>query len=95
MCSKREGCYKEGAKTKSYSVIIKSDIFKEQIKFQESEYFKKRTKERYKIEAKNGALKNRPRYDVASTPGLKGMQLQGAISIFAVNLKRILKILED
>lgn len=95
MCPKREGCYKEGAKTKSYSVTVQNDILKEQIKFQESEYFKNKSKERYKIEAKNAELKNRHGYDIASTPGLRGMQLQGAMSIFAVNLKRILKISED
>lgn len=55
-CPFKEGCYKEGAKTKSYSVIIKSDIHKSQMAFQESDYFKEKSKERYKIEAKNSEL---------------------------------------
>lgn len=46
-CSKRSGCYKQDAKTKSYSVTIKSDLHKDQITFQKSDYFKERSKERY------------------------------------------------
>ena len=92
-CSKREGCYKEDAKTKTYSVSIKSDLHKEQIAFQETEYFKERAKERYMIEAKNSELKHQHGYDVAIASGLIGMQMQGALSIFAVNVKRILKLM--
>ncbi|WP_047155550.1 IS1182 family transposase, partial [Aneurinibacillus tyrosinisolvens] len=64
-CPFREGCYKEGAKSKTYSVTIKSNEHSEQEKFQESEYFKEKAKERYKIEAKNSELKHRHGYDVA------------------------------
>lgn len=60
--------------------------------FQETEYFKDRAKERYKIEAKNSELKHRHGYDVASSSGLIGMELQGALTIFAVNLKRIIRL---
>ncbi|TDF93299.1 transposase, partial [Paenibacillus piri] len=56
------------------------------------EYFKTKSKERYKIEAKNSELKHRHGYDVATSSGLLGMQMQGAMAIFAVNLKRILKL---
>ena len=92
-CPFKEGCYKEGAKSKSYSVSIKSNVHKEQIKFQESDYFKEKSKERYKIEAKNSELKHRHGYDVASSSGLIGMEMQGAMAIFTVNLKRILKLM--
>ena len=91
-CAKKNGCYKEGSKSKSYSVTIKSDIHKEQIEFEKSEYFKKRAKERYMIEAKNSELKHQHGYDVAISSGLIGMQMQGALSIFTVNLKRIIKL---
>lgn len=91
-CLMREGCYKEGAKTKSFSVSIKSNTHQEQINYQETEYFKMRSKERYKIEAKNSELKHRHGYDVASSSGLIGMQMQGALTIFTVNLKRILTL---
>ncbi|MCE3198819.1 IS1182 family transposase [Paenibacillus sonchi] len=91
-CPLKEGCYKEGAKSKSYSVSIKSNEHLEQIAFQETDYFKEKSKERYKIEAKNSELKHRHGYDVAISSGLLGMELQGAVAIFAVNLKRILKL---
>jgi transposase len=94
VCPFKDGCYKEGAKSKSYSVSIKSNIHTEQINFQESDYFKEKSKERYKIEAKNSELKHRHGYDIAESSGLIGMELQGAMDIFTVNLKRILKLID-
>ena len=93
-CPFQEGCYKKGAKSKTYSVSIKSTEQTEQEEFQNSEYFKKKAKERYKIEAKNSELKHRHGYDVAFSSSLVGMELQGAMAIFTVNLKRILKLME-
>jgi len=94
-CPVKAGCYKEGAKTKSYSVSIKHHMHEEQAAFQESDYFKEKSKERYKIEAKNSELKHRHGYDVASASGLVGMRLQGATTIFAVNLKRIITLINE
>ena len=91
-CPKRDGCYKEGSKTKSYCVTIKSDYHAEQEAFQKTDDFKKILKNRYKIEAKNSELKNIHGYDKCESAGLDCMKLQGAVSIFAVNLKRILKL---
>jgi hypothetical protein len=92
-CPFKAGCYTEGAKSKTYSVSIKSDEPTEQMAFQENEYFKAKAKERYKIEAKNSELKHRHGYDVASSSGLVGMELQGVMAIFTVNIKRILKLM--
>lgn len=61
--------------------------------FHESECFKGKSKERYKIEAKNSELKNRHGYDIASSSGLLGMELQGGVTRFAVNMKRIITLL--
>jgi Transposase domain (DUF772)/Transposase DDE domain len=93
-CPLKEDCYTEGAKSKTYSVTIKSSEHTEQMTFQESEYFKEKAKERYKIEAKNSELKHRHGYDIASSSGLIGMELQGAMAIFTVNIKRILKLMK-
>ena len=93
-CPFKDGCYKEGARSKTYSVTIKSNIHTEQEQFQESAYFKEKSKERYKIEAKNSELKHRHGYDVAKSSGLVGMELQSALTIFTVNLKRILKLMD-
>ena len=94
-CPFKGGCYTEGAKSKTYSVTIKSNVHKEQEQFQESDYFKEKSKERYKIEAKNSELKHRHGYNVAKSSGLVGMQIQGAMAIFTVNLKRILKLIDQ
>jgi hypothetical protein len=94
VCPFRNGCYKEGAKSKTYSVTIKSTEHREQEAFQDSEGFKTLAKVRYKIEAKNSELKHRHGYDEASSAGLLGMEIQGATAIFAVNLKRILTIIK-
>lgn len=92
-CPYREGCYKEGAKKKTYSETLISDVHSKQAEFQETEHFKEKMKERYKIEAKNSELKHRHAYDVASSSGLIGMEMQGAMAIFTVNLKRIIKLM--
>ncbi len=92
-CTLKEGCYKEGAKTKTYSVSIKSELHQDQIAFQETEYYKEKAKHRYKIEAKNSELKNIHGYDRAISYGIANMQMQGAMAIFTVNLKRILKLM--
>src|SRR5699024_12401604 len=39
VCPFREGCYTAGAKSKTYSVTIKSDEHSKQAKFQETDYF--------------------------------------------------------
>lgn len=92
VCPLQEGCYKNGAKSKTYSVTIKSELHKNQIVFQESAYFKEKAKHRYKIEAKNGELKNVHGFGRATSYGINNMQMQGAMAIFAVNLKRIIKL---
>ncbi len=92
VCPLRENCYKSGAKTKSYSVSIKSDLHKEQMVFQETEYYKDQARHRYKIEAKNSELKNVHGYGRAIAYGIDGMKMQGALAIFTVNLKRIIKL---
>jgi hypothetical protein len=91
-CPLKENCYKPGAKTKSYCVSIKSDLHQEQMAFQETDHYKEKAQHRYKIEAKNSELKNVHGYGRASAYGIENMKMQGAIAIFAVNLKRILKL---
>ena len=61
--------------------------------FQKTEYYKEKAKHRYKIEAKNSELKNVHSYDRATSYDIANMQMQGAIVIFSVNLKRIIKLI--
>ena len=94
-CPHREGCYKEGAKSKTFSVTLKCDEHKQQQEFQETEEFKQLSKERYKIEAKNSELKNVLGYDVSMGNCLYATKIQGACTIFAANIKRIITILDE
>jgi len=93
ICSRREGCYKEGTKSKTYSVPIKAGEQERLMAFQKTPEFKVKARERYKIEAKNAELKHVYGYDRAESYGLYSMQLQGAVTIFAANIKRILKLI--
>lgn len=91
-CPQKEGCYKEGSKTKSYSVTIKKKVHIKHMEYMETEEFKELYKERYKIEAKNAELKNNYDYQDAQCCGLLGMTIQGSTTIFLSNMKRILKL---
>jgi len=93
-CSMREGCCKDGAKIKTYNVTILSDAHREQKEFQESEYFKERARERYKIEAKNAELKQAHRLGKVDSMGLVSMRLQSYFTVFVANIKRIVKLAE-
>src|SRR5699024_7945345 len=93
VCPFREDCYTAGAKRKTYSVTIKSDEHSKQAKFQETDYIKEKSKEHYKKKAKKSELKHRHRYEVSKSAGLIGMEMQGAMAIFSVNLKRIMKLM--
>lgn len=93
MCSRREGCYKPGAKTRSYSVTIKTGQQPRQVEFQKTDEFRRLSRERYKIEAKNSEMKNVHGYGRAKSYGIGNMTLQGAMTIFTVNVKRIITLI--
>jgi len=94
-CPLREGCYKPGAKSRSYSVSIKSEEHQEQQAFEKTEYFQERVKDRYKIEGKNAELKIEHGYANSWSKNFEAMTLQGAITLFCVNLKRIQKLIGE
>lgn len=91
-CPFKEGCYKDGAKSKTYSVTIKKEIHTDQMKYMESEEFQELYRNRYMIEAKNGELKTAHDYDQSNACGISGMTIQGATTLFLVNMKRIFKL---
>lgn len=94
-CPLKAGCYKEGAKTKSYSVKIKSDTHIAHMDYMETDEFKELYSNRYMIEAKNAELKNQYGYNTAQACGLLGMTIQGASTIFISNMKRIIKLKDE
>lgn len=93
-CPFKNGCYKEGAKSKTYSVKIKSETHTKQMDYMETEEFKEYYSHRYKIEAKNAEIKSVYNYEKSTSCGLSGMTLQGATTLFLANLSRIYR-LED
>jgi IS5 family transposase len=93
-CPMREGCYKDGAKRKNYSVTILSERHQEQKEFQGSKYFKERARERYKIEAKNAELKQAHGLGKADSRGLIAKRIQSYYTAFVVNIKRIVRMIE-
>jgi IS5 family transposase len=93
-CPHKTGCYKNGAKSKTYNVTILSELHNEQKVFQETEYFKERAKQRYMIEAKNAELKQVHGLEKADSVGVIAMRLQSYFTAFTANIKRIIKLKE-
>ena len=91
-CIHKEGCYKEGAKTKTYNVRIIKDIHIKHMDYMQTDEFKELYSERYKIEAKNSELKSNFGYDTANACGKNGVTIQGASALFLANMKRIIKL---
>lgn len=94
-CPFKNGCYKENAKSKTYSVTIKNETHIKQMDYMETEEFKELYSERYKIEAKNAELKNNYSYDRANACGKIGITIQGATTLFLANMKRIIRLNEE
>ena len=95
VCKHREECFAYNQASKTYSVSIRSEAQERQLAFQKTNEFKEKYRERYKIEAKNSDLKNNLGYDRAESYGIGCMALQGAVTIYAANLKRIVRLLAD
>lgn len=94
-CPFKEGCYKEGSKSKTYSIKIKDDMHIAQMDYMKTAEFKELYSERYKIEAKNAELKNNYSYDKANACGKLGITIQGATTLFLTNMKRIIKLNDE
>ena len=73
-------------KTKTYSITIKSDYHKKSRSVSKTQYFENVSKPALYDRGKNSELKNIHGYSRCDAAGLSNMQLQGAVSIFAVNL---------
>ena len=72
-----------------------SDFRLEQMKVQETEEFKQKYRERYKIEAKNAELKSSHHFGKTISKGYESMTLQTAVTFFVTNLRRIMKIEQE
>lgn len=94
-CPLREGCYRVGAKTKTFSVKIKADTHIEHMDYMGTEEFKELYGERYNVEAKNAEIKNNYDYGNAQGCGILSMTIQGASTLFLTNMKRIVKLIKE
>lgn len=94
-CPFREGCYKPGSKSKTYSIRIIADHYQEQIAFEATDYFKARIRRRPIIEHKNAELKRYHGLTRAKYRGLVRMRLQAILTAFVANAKRMTKLMNE
>lgn len=95
VCRRREGCFAYNQTSKSISFSVPSRAQGRQAEFQKTEEFREKYRLRYKIEAKNADLKNNLGYNRAESYGIGSMTVQGAVTIYAANLKRIVRLLAE
>lgn len=87
-------CFKEGQRTKCHNVTVIGGMRGKQYEFEQTDYFKQRIKDRYKIEAKNAEMKQSHGLARCKYSGLFGMQIQMYFTAFVANAKRIVKLQE-
>lgn len=95
VCPQQSGCYRPGAKTKTYSVTIKSKAHQDQMAFHVTQAFQETVKLRYRIEAKNAEIKTKHGYRRSWSNSIEAMTLQGAITLFYANMERIMKLMSE
>lgn len=93
VCPYRDGCYKPGAKTRTFSFKERETYQEEFLEFANSEQYKTKLKERYKIEAKNAEMKRSHGLEYCIYRGLFGMQLQTYMTAIVADIKRMVKLL--
>ena len=89
VCPQQSGCYRPGAKTKTYSVTIKSKEHQDQMAFQATQAFQETVKLRYRIEAKNAEIKTKHGYRRSWSNSIEAMTL------FYANMRRIMKLMSE
>ena len=62
--------------------------------FEKTKEVKTLLRDRYMIEAKNAEPKNNLAYGITLSYGINCMYIQGAITLFASNVLRILRLIE-
>lgn len=87
-CPLKDTCLKK-AREKTFSVANLTREQKDLLNRRQTDRFKERRRQRYKIEAKNAHLKQGYGYDRAKGKGTEMMELQCAVTIFASNMKII------
>jgi hypothetical protein len=91
----REGCFKPGSKSKTYSARLVPELYQEQMSFEGTDQFKLKSKRRSFIEHKNAELKRYHGLARAKYRGLSRIRMQAILTAFVVNAKRMTKILNE
>lgn len=91
-CPMKDQCRVGKGKSQAYSITQASEKNKARLEFEASERFRERMKLRYRIEEKNGELKEAHGLRKADSIGLFAMQLQMYFTAFVVNVKRIVSL---
>lgn len=96
-CPKEKECLgKTRDRGRRYRIKILTGVHKEQEEFEKTEYFNETLKkERYKIEAKNAETKIAHGLCKAKSVGLSRMRIQSYLTHITVNLKRIIKKMNE
>lgn len=92
-CPYRDGCYKPGSRTRTFSIKEHGEDRKKYLEYQETESFKEKIKKRYMIEAKNAEMKMFHGLEYCIYRGLFGMQIQAYMTAIATNLKRMVRLM--
>ena len=94
VCELRDKCWSHpNLKHKSISITIRQEIHQKQLDYEKTEEFKEKYRERYKIESKNADLKNNYGYRKSISYGIDAMEMQGAVTLFASNMRRIMRLM--
>lgn len=95
-CNMKDKCPLYKQKHKTYMISLLSDTHKEQAQFEETEYFKNKLRyQRYKIEAKNGEIKQAHGLCKSRYMGLSKVRIQSYITCIVANIKRTIKLMEQ
>lgn len=94
-CPLQDRCLKPGASFKTFSVRITAEHYQTQLALEASAYFKTRSKRRRIIEHKHAELKRFHSMYRARYHGLLRMRIQAILTAFAVNAKRMVKLIDE
>ncbi|WP_461391917.1 IS1182 family transposase [Desulfosporosinus fructosivorans] len=93
-CPLQNSCSAIHKSQNRYSVTVLNQQNKVRLEFELTEEFSRRLEVRYRIEEKNGELKQAHGLRKADSMGLAAMRLQTFFTAFTVNIKRIVKLTE-
>lgn len=93
-CPLKDSCPAIHKSENTYSITVLNEQNKARLEFEQTEEFGRRLEVRYRIEEKNGELKQAHGLGKANSTGLAAMRLQTFFTAFTVNIKRIVKLTE-